>query len=339
MNNRFSWTQEYRRSWEKTSDTAVNKFNIKLRDYNPNRKNLIRHCLIAIDTSKSIEKQDYVPTVRNIIANSLPNFVKSFNLSNPLSILSFITCKNTFEKHAREFDPSKLLNIVGDKEFSLLNCLKSGVEFLKDNSYSREMLIITASINSKDCGSYDKIISEIKKFNIKVNMISICGEVTLFKNICKISNGIFKVPLNALAFDTILSEFTVPLESQEATTSLVKLGFPLFKNTGGICTCHFQYHKTLYECPICKTLVCSLPSQCRICETQLVTPLSIAKSYYYLYQIKAFETYTEGKCKRCLNPSETRCSDCKSLYCSECSYVVQNDLNFCIFCRGNEATK
>lgn len=332
MESKFSWTQEYRRSWEEDVKTQKINGSYEARSFNPNRKCIIRHLLVSIDTSSSIEKSDYVPTVRNIVANAIPRFAELFRTSNPLSIMSFITCRNVFEKHSKSFDADVLLNTVGSKDFSFLNCLKSGIEFLKDTTYTRELLIITASIGTKDSGAYDRAVQDIKKYGIKVNVVSICGEVTLFKKICEMSGGLFFVPMDPYHLDRILARFTEPLESLESTSNLVKLGFPRLYQVNGICSCHLKFERGLYECPVCRTYVCSLPAQCPICETQLVTPLSISKSYYFLYPLKPFDSCDDGICKKCGSPSKSKCPECRNTYCAECDYFLHKELNFCVFC-------
>jgi transcription initiation factor TFIIH subunit 2 len=113
---------------------------------------------------------------------------------------------------------------------------------------------------------------------------------------------------------------------------LVKLGFPNDPVFSGICTCHLKFGNKLYECPDCKTLICSLPTQCPICELQLVTPMHISKSYYYQYPLKPFDIFLDGKCNKCNKVSKYCCEKCKGLYCQECGDFVQNELNFCIYC-------
>lgn len=332
MESKFSWTQEYRRSWEEDVKAREARSAGETRVFNPNKKCMIRHLLVSIDTSASIEKQDYVPAVRNIVASAVPRFVELFKTSNPLSIMSFVTCKNVFEKYSRSFDVGVLLNAVGSEDFSFLNCLKSGIEFLKDSTYTRELLVITASICTKDSGIYDQVVHDIKKYSIRVNVISICGEVMLFKRICEMSGGMFLVPVDPSHLDQMLMRFTEPLESFESTNTLVRLGFPRLHQINGVCACHLRFERGLYECPVCKAQVCSLPVQCPICETQLVTPLSISKSHYFFCPLKLFDPYEDAACRRCSLPSKFRCTKCKSPYCTECDHFLHSELNFCVFC-------
>jgi transcription initiation factor TFIIH subunit 2 len=332
MDKEFSWTREYKRSWEENTESKKIDFSISSRKFTENKKSIIRHLLVCIDTSASIEKSDYIPTIRGAISETLPEFSKNFRNSNPLSSLNFLTCKDVFEKYSTEFDSGSLLSLIGSDQFSFLNCVKSGIEFLRNSSYNKEILIITSSIGTRDSGDYDQVINDVKKSGMKISVISICGEVSLFKKMTQISNGLFYVPVDRHHFEIILNYFIEPLECLESTSSLIKLGFPQPILEPGVCTCHLQFHKTLLECPICKTSVCSLPCQCPICSIQLVSPINISKSYYFMYPLKPFECDPSGLCKKCSNASSNKCPDCSSFYCEECYLFLERDLNFCIYC-------
>lgn len=332
MDSKFSWTQEYRRSWEDTVGNAQKQIQTITKLYNPNRKSIIRHLLLCIDTSSSIEKQDYIPTIRNVFSDVLSEFTESFKNTNPLSLVSFMTCRDVFEKYSHEFNPNYLLGTIGSEDFSLLNCLKSGIEILKNSSYNKEMLILTASIGTKDSETYDQVISDIRKYNIKVNIISICGEVTLFKKISDILNGRFVVPINSNYFNIDVMRFIEPLESVESTNYLVKLGFPRLTDHSGLCNCHIKFETNLYECPSCKAFVCSLPCQCPVCEMQLASPLNISKSQYFMYPLKPFESVSTGSCIKCKKNASSRCTECGNTFCNDCDIFLHNELCFCIYC-------
>lgn len=331
MGDKFTWTQEYKKSWDEDQEEAkVASFSVSNR-YNPNRKNIIRHFHLAIDTSVSIEKSDYLPTIRNQLTRLIPPFTTHFNDMNPLSILSFMTCSNTFQKYSKVFDISNMLNVIGANDFSFLNCLRAAVEILRDSNCTRECLLVTASIGTKDSTSLEEICREIKKNSVKINIISICGEVTIFKKICEISNGRFLVPLDINHFEIILNDFAFPLESTETTNTLIKFGFPNTVEKPSLCSCHLAFHTCLYECPVCKTFVCSLPVQCPICATRLISPLHISKSYHYMYPLKPF-IECKGVCRCCSKEGSSKCPDCSNVYCIRCSNFLHHDLNFCLYC-------
>lgn len=331
-NSKFTWTQEFRRSWEENTKTISKIIPTYSKPFSTNRKNIIRHLLVCIDTSSAIEKSDYVPTIRNTLSNCIPNFVLQFKNSNPLSIISFLTCKNTFDKFSREFDSGSLLNSVGNGDFSFLNCLKSAIELIKTSTYNKEVLIITSSIGTKDQGVYEQIFSDIKKLNIKINIISICGEVSIFKKVAELSNGLFLVPIDQFHFEILLSQFTEPMECLERTSCLVKLGFPKITNNSSLCICHLKFENNLYECPVCKAFICKLPFECPVCNTQLVSPLDISKSFYFMYPLKPFILNEDGNCKKCGKKAKSACSECNSHFCEECDRKLHEELGFCIFC-------
>lgn len=332
MDAKFSWTQEYKRSWEENKVQAKKDISVSFKQFKPNKKSIIRHLLVCVDTSASIENPDYLPTVRSALSTALPNFSKLFKNSNPLSFLSFLTCKDVFEKYSREFDSNTILNTIGAKYFSFLNCLKSATEYLKSSNYNKEILLITASIGTKDSGIYDQIINDLKKIGIKVSIVSVSGEVSLFRRITQITNGSFHVPIDFHHFEIILNSFAVPMESLESTSCLIKLGFPKFIQNPGLCTCHLKFEKNLYECPVCRTYICSLPCQCPICDTQLVSPINISKSYYFMYPLKPFDLNNTNSCRRCNRLSYSKCPDCSSFYCENCYKFISEELNFCIYC-------
>lgn len=129
MESKFSWTQEYKRSWEEDNKNTTNMQRTNMKKFNQNRKSIIRHVLVAIDTSISIEKNDYIPSVRSAISMSIPKYVEKFKIQNPLSILNFVTCKSRFERFSKDYNQEYLLNTIGDEDFSFLNCLNQVLNY------------------------------------------------------------------------------------------------------------------------------------------------------------------------------------------------------------------
>jgi len=329
--SKFSWTQEFRRSWESTSKTHSAPTALPKSSSN-NKKSIIRHLLVCIDTSAAIEKPDYVPTVRGVLSAALPPFVAHFKASNPLSSISFLTCRGVFERSLPEFNASVLLGSIGKEDFSLLNCLRAAVEALRTSTYNREVLLITASIGTRDSGEYEQVFSDIKKFNLRVSIISICGEVGLFKRVAEYSNGVFVVPLDCFHLEVVLGQFTEPQECLEPTSSLVRLGFPVLEQRLALCMCHLRLESGVYECPECRTYVCAVPVECPICGLRLVSPLDISRSLYFMYPLKPFVPVEGGQCRKCGREAKWRCGDCNSQVCLECERKMREELTFCIFC-------
>lgn len=335
MENKFSWTQEYIKLWDNEGVEKKERILLpKITKYNPYKKSIVRHLHVAIDLSSSIEKSDYLPTIRNKINELMPNFVSNFFSLNPLGILSFSLHNEIFLKYSKTFDASNFLNVIGSKYFSLVNLLKTIVEILKRSNQSRECLIIISSIGTKDNTSLIKVLEDVKKANIKINIISICGEVTAFKKVCESTNGLFYVPLDSNHFEMILNSFSEPQESTETTTNLIKMGFPDLVDKMGLCCCHMTFHEELYECPSCMAFVCSIPAECPICMLQLVSSLSITRSYWSMNPLEPFIYLTHtNPCRVCGQIGNNMCNLCKNIFCTKCSEFLHKDLGFCIYCK------
>lgn len=333
MNDKFSWTQEYVKSWDKKIEEVQDISFQRINNYNPYKKNIIRHLHICIDSSEAIEKSDYLPTIRNKINNVMGGFINHFNAMNPLSVLSYSLNSDVFQKYTKSFSASTFLNMIGEKSFSLVNCLESVVEVFKNSSYNRECLMIISAISTKDNGSLNSVLDEIKRLNIKIHIISISGEVTVFKNVCAITNGLFYVPVNAEHFEMILKSFGDAHESIETTNNLIRLGFPEMSGNMGVCCCHLMFQEDLYECPSCGAYVCSLPVWCPICSMQLVSSTSIVRCYWSMYPLEPYSVDENGTCRMCSEESKERCNECNNCFCGKCASYMHQDLGFCVFCK------
>ncbi|ADM11313.1 RNA polymerase II transcription initiation/nucleotide excision repair factor TFIIH subunit SSL1 [Encephalitozoon intestinalis ATCC 50506] len=335
MAKQFSWEQEYKRTWEDRSDRKVNEFNTETGIfYSNNRKGIVRHLHVIIDVSEAIDKSDFLPTFRTNVAKILEGFIPSFYSENPLSTLSFLSVRDVCVKYisSMDMDIHAFLGQTGSKWFSLLNGLEGSVEIIKNTTHVKEILVIVASTSTRDPHGYTEVLTKLKVHNIKVHFISLCGEVTLYKSISKATEGRFYVPVDVGHLSIIMKELSHPTDFNGTTLSLVKIGFPLPVIEPSVCACHLEMKSAGYECPVCKTMVCSLPVSCPICNTQLVSTLNLSKSLRFLYPLKPF-IEKEGKmCRICQSKGGYQCELCKSIFCNSCNGFVHNTLSFCIYC-------
>jgi transcription initiation factor TFIIH subunit 2 len=335
MSKQFPWEQEYKRTWEDATHRGIGEF---IRDttavYSNSRKGVIRHFHIVIDTSATIDKPDFLPTFRANIAKILEEFVPSFYAENPLSVLSFLSARDVSERYCSDIDIDihAFLGQTGSRWFSLLNGLEASVELLKDVSYIKEVLVVTASISTKDPGGYLEVLERLKRCNIKVHFISLCGEVTLFKSISRATDGRFSVPVDMDHFASIMGGFCYPSDFYGSTVDLIRLGFPRVLDESGVCSCHLETRSHGYECPVCNTFVCSLPVLCPICDTQLVSTLNLIKSCHFLYPLEPFLESKGAECKICPSEGDFECGKCHAPYCDACNRFIHSNLNFCVFC-------
>lgn len=336
MNKKFSWEKEYRRTWEDTLETREAEHTQPYRtEYNPYVKGVIRHLHVVIDTSSSIDKADFLPTFRSNITKVLKLFIPLFYRENPLSILTFLSVRDISDMYCNNpnVNISMFLNKTGSGTFSLLNALKSSIEILKEDKYVKEILLITGSLSTKDHSNFDDVVLDLKRLNIKVHIVSLCGEITIYKKLCKITKGKFSVPVDVDHLSFILNGFCTPSESKSSTLNLVQLGFPTVVYEPLVCACHLKVYKSVYECPVCKASVCSLPIKCPICETQLVSTIHLTRTYHHMYPLKPFNDAPAGACVICSKDASVSCGECNTLYCSECDTYLHNYINFCPFCK------
>lgn len=335
MAKQFSWEQEYRRTWEDMPHKKVNEF---VREsearHTSNRKGIIRHLHTVVDVSEAIDKSDFLPTFRTNITKILEEFIPSFYSENPLSVLSFLNVRDVCVKYSSDLnvDIHSFLSQTGAKWFSLLNGLEGSVEIIKNTTHVKEILVITASISTKDPCGYTEILSKLKMHSIKVHFISLCGEVTLYKSIAKATEGRFNVPVDLDHFSAIMGELCYPSNFNGSRLNLVKMGLPLPVTDPGVCACHLEMREHGYECPVCNTLICSLPMNCPICETQLVSTLNLSMSQCFLYPLKPFARNPDGMCRVCKDGGAHECGNCKSIFCGYCNNFIHSSLNFCIYC-------
>ncbi|WEL38371.1 RNA polymerase II transcription initiation/nucleotide excision repair factor TFIIH subunit SSL1 [Encephalitozoon hellem] len=335
MAKQFSWEQEYKRTWEDRNDRKVNEFNMETETfYSNNRKGIVRHLHVIVDVSEAIDKSDFLPTFRTNVARILEDFIPSFYNENPLSTLSFLSTRDVCVKYisSMDMDIHAFLGQTGSKWFSLLNGLEGSIEIMKNTMHVKEILVIVASTSTRDPHGYTEVLNRLKTHNIKVHFISLCGEVTLYKSISKATGGRFYVPIDVGHLSMIMKELSHPTDFNGTTLSLVKIGFPLPTMESSVCACHLEVKSVGYECPVCKTMVCSLPISCPICNTQLVSTLNLSKSLRFIYPLKPFIERAEDACRICQNKGAYQCDLCKSTYCSYCNGFVHSTLSFCIYC-------
>lgn len=334
MSNGFVWEKEYKRTWlNNNKNDNINKYNTSEVKYNDKKKGILRHVHIMIDISYNIDRNDFLPSFRKNIINSIDKFIPTFFLENPISGLSFSCVNEKIVKSSNNLDIRELLNQKGEGSFSLLNGLLGAIDQLKNLSFCKEILVITPSLVLKDPESYTDVIDMLRKNSIKVNIISLCGELMIHKRIVESTGGSLFVPLDIDHFNHILKTLTIPGELKSNTINLIKLGFPKVIYEEGVCACHLIINSAGYECPICKTYICSLPMGCPICGIQLVSSLNIAKSFQHMYPLQIFTECEIGECIVCKNEARKDCRICHSKYCESCDFFVHDNLNFCIGCK------
>lgn len=333
MSAPFSWEKQYKRTWENLNEDEEKNVSLEKKlhhTYAPYKKGIIRHFHIIIDSSASIELNDFLPSFRYHVTTKLNHFIKKFYDENPISILSLLIYRNNrCENYIvldRMSETENFFGVAGTGEFSLMNSLNVSLDFLSRDDHIKEILVVTGSLYTID-------FEEMRAFrDIKVHFIALRAEVYFFKNIAQKTHGRYYVPVEVSDISLFLESFCMPNSiNSSSALNLLKLGFPQALTGDLVCACCFRCSKKGYECPVCHTKVCNLPIKCPICKTQLVTSNILSQSLYYCYPLEDFEK-SNGVCKVCGGDGSDQCKKCMSVYCEGCCYFIHNDLYFCIYC-------
>lgn len=282
---------------EYPSDKADNRPKISTQN---SRIALIRHLLVSVDCSHSIDGTDFLPSFRVVINKCLDSFVLRFQTENPLSILSVKRNEGAY--------------------FSLKQALTFEL-----STYIREILLITSSLTIRD-GKLEENIEKLIKEDTKVNIISLCGETKIYKTICQRTGGKLYVPLNADHFEELFNKFLVPSNVTSNVVYLLKMGFPVNRRNG-ICVCHLEIVNGSL-CVKCGALVC-IPCECVVCNTMNVDGMYVFRNVYFMNYLQSFE-FGKGTCS-CGKIGTNKCK-CGEVYCKECNSFVHEYLKFCIKC-------
>ena len=342
IDKKFAWTKEFKQTWNDDDNKKIKQVYNSDKKFNNCRKSIIRNLVFIIDMSEAIEKTEYLPTIRSFILPELSDFSDNFVKLNPLSKITFTTFNYKVLNTAFKFDKN-LLSSYGTGHFSFTSCL-SYINGITDTKItSKECLLIISSVGViNEEINFDKVMKEIIQKKIKINIISICGEVTLLKKVCISTGGKYVVPINGFQFKSILSDFLYPPESLDLKCSLIEVGFPKNIYTQHLCACHLNLCSVLFECPKCKGLVCTIPSTCPICKLELISSIDICDLICYNYHLEPFikiatskelSSLEKNKCYGCEKLEVISvCNKCLSPFCYNCDAKLHNVINFCPFC-------
>lgn len=103
--------------------------------------------------------------------------------------------------------------------------------------------------------------------------------------------------------------------------------------------------KSGFSCPRCGCKVCSIPSDCPVCQLTLISSSHLARSYHHLFPIAPFfiETQDVNSGKFCFgcstdlinglnDGSVSKCEFCEKSFCSVCDSYIHGNLHNCPGC-------
>lgn len=115
--------------------------------------------------------------------------------------------------------------------------------------------------------------------------------------------GTYNVARDDLYLRELLFEFVAPpptlgpskshvLGGTSATApssaaDLMLMGFPQLVQGAysGMCSCHVKLRTHGYECPRCKSRICDVPTECKVCSLTVVNAAQLARSYRHLFPV------------------------------------------------------
>jgi len=297
----YRWEGGYERTWEalREDDTgalisgssAAKRLFAKKRlaAESGQRIHIVRHCVLALDLSRSMADPDLridrYPNRAGCAVRSLKEFVPKFFAACPLGQLALVILQN---KRANIVVPLggsearllKALNEIEVKGFktggqcSMVNGIaasKSMLNAVGEHS-NREIIFVVGSLNTIDVTSPFSTIETVANEGIRCSVVSLSAEVNIWKKLAERTDGKYFVPLDPIDVSDKLEELSrPPVESSSRQGVLVKMGFPQKEGD------------ERYICPQCRTRVKAIPTLCDVCKLSLVSAAHLARCYHHLF--------------------------------------------------------
>lgn len=396
-NGGYVWEEEYKRSWEvvqqdNTSslqsviDAVQRDIRAKKKKENVGsvQKGIIRHLYIILDLSKSMLLSDVMPSNLDLTLIYLEMFINEYFDQNPISQLGIIVTSNGLARKLTELSGNPAEHIRALKRKESRDCvgepsLQNALEMARASfahlpqKGNRELLVIMASLTSCDPKNVHETIENCSKDQIRATVISVAAEVHLYRELALKTYGSLHVPLNERHYKEILRDCIPPItlvSRAPAANACLIMGFPsrvLATGDGyaiSICACHGKPTPAGFQCPRCKSKVCELPTECPICNLDLVSSPHLARSYHHVFPVAVFlEVSNDGKavacygCQRMLDEAppdikhsnvatttaivvenyvnstmKFQCPNCKNIFCHECDLFIHDILHNCPGC-------
>lgn len=157
---------------------------------------------------------------------------------------------------------------------------------------------------------------------IRVNIIGLSAEMKICKEICTKTKGpalplprsrpllthqptgTFSVAKDDLYLRELLFEFVSPpptiapsksnvlggpsSTAPTNTADLMLMGFPTLVHAPypGLCSCHSKLKSIGFTCPRCKSRICDVPTECKVCGLTVVSSPHLARSYRHLFPVR-----------------------------------------------------
>ncbi|KII71969.1 General transcription factor IIH subunit 2 [Thelohanellus kitauei] len=225
--NLRDWVKAYERTWESLQEdergslkksvqkAKGEKYRNSCRSIlklHPTCISMIRHIIIVIDSSISMEKTDFRPTRLRVVIKLLESFLSNFFDQNPISqagiVITFDSSVKTIcSLTSQDTLLKESLNQIKTSEGtpSLQNSIEKSLKILEHSpaSASKEILIIYGSTSTCDPGD---IYESFNKLNdVCVSVISLSCEMFILKYVTDLTGGRHDVAIDEHHFRDCLS--------------------------------------------------------------------------------------------------------------------------------------
>lgn len=100
------------------------------------------------------------------------------------------------------------------------------------------------------------------------------------------------------------------------TADLMLMGFPTLVHPThlGLCSCHSKLKNTGYSCPRCKSRICDVPTDCKVCGLTVVSSPQLSRSYRHLFPVSDRRSPSSSVLNRVARSQTTIKSGCTFLF-------------------------
>ncbi|GAA6017832.1 hypothetical protein JCM11491_004638 [Sporobolomyces phaffii] len=357
-----------------------------LRDTSSIQRGIIRHVYLVIDLSSAMLVRDYKQTWLDLTLQYAQDFVTEFFDQNPIGQMALMITRDGLAErltplsgnpsdHLKALQNKKKLETRGAPSLqNVLQLARTGLSHLPPHG-SREVIIILGSLTSCDPTNIHQTIAETEAERIRVNIIGLSADMKICRDISEQTKGTYRVARDDLAFRDLLFEFVSPPPTlapskshvlggpspapPTSSSDLMQMGFPTLVHSTfpAICGCHGKLKTSGYSCPRCKSRICDVPTECRVCALTVVNAPQLARSYRHLFPVANYERLLQPtpsnppSCFSCFHPFTSmhsnltstqlgdlsplgryRCTNCSQEFCLDCDKLVHDALGFCPGC-------
>ncbi|EXJ69922.1 transcription initiation factor TFIIH subunit 2 [Cladophialophora psammophila CBS 110553] len=298
-----------------------------LKDTTPLQRGIIRHLILILDMSLSMNEKDLRPTRYLLTLSYTESFIREFFEQNPISQLGIIGMRDGIAVRISDMSGNPTSHLAAIQKYrkeepkgnpSLENALemaRAGL-FHAPSHGTREILLVFGALHTSDPGDIHNTINSLVHDKIRATVIGLAAQVAICAELVSKTNdgdlSPYGVVLHEQHFRELYMAVTTPPITHDGAnktaSSLLMMGFPSRTVEGhpSLCACHATPRRDGYLCSRCSAKVCSLPSECPVCGLTLILSTHLARSYHHLFplvnwlEVPWSKAYRSTACFACL---------------------------------------